>query len=405
MSEQAKVAASAGATTSLQFNANNSGQAAVEHSEQVKQQAGEETPEAKEARLKIERAAKYPGLNEEQIESEINKEKTLEKVKNMTPEEITAVMKLTFGDNWDGNIEEARKKLQKPVTEPTPEEKLAAEQAFEQRMVALHVELGGTVESYAALKNIAGMTDLSELTIRSIRQELKESELDLSDKEISDIIKERFYMDNIDELVKTDDETPEEFENRKKALQKKINLGNKKLENRGKSIKEKAVATLDKLRKSIEGSDLQKREEEQKEGLISSKTDEYLKNVPRKATIELGKGLDETDLAPISYDVSETDIEEVRKFLKDATQRNNLLQTKEGAFNVDAIATILLENRSLKRAVKVGYLQGCTDITEHFRKTFPFLNANDLGIGGRIKPIPKSGDKRVPASAGATMRV
>lgn len=405
MSDEKATPISAGASTRVDFNLKDAINSNGNNGEEGEQGGGELNAEEQERLLE---EKEYEGLSPEEITAK--KAEKANATKNELPqlseEQEKLVLKKLLGDDFDGDVESARNKLKKQPVEPTPEEKLVAENALEQRMLAVHINSGGTVESFAALKNIATTDKVADLSMAMIRKELKEFDPELTESEVEEIISESHYRYKLDELEKDEDETEDEFEKRKATLKRKIDLGIKRIEANGKNIQEKAKATLANLRLSIEGSDLQLRDKEQTEKTISSKTDEYLKSIPKKVTLELGKGLDgTTDLQPIQYDVADSDIEEVRKLLKDPAQRNNLLQTEDGTVNVEAIAEILLENRNLKRAARVGYFQGSSDQVTHFKKVFPYMNAGDLGVGGGGKPIDKNGIKRQPASSGATSRL
>lgn len=284
--------------------------------------------------------------------------------------------------------------------ELTPEQKLEIERAEEKKMLDVYLASGGTVEQFAAIKQVSAM-DVVELSKNDAIKELLDA--GFSKDEAESIVAERYYQINLDEIEQDDDETDEEFEKRKEKLKKKNEYGLNKFTSRGKRTQENAKAALETLRASIKESESQKREAEELEKKISSKTDGYLATAPKKITVELGKGVDESDLPPVQYTVDDSDMEEVRSLLKSTEQRNNLLFTQDGEINVESIAGILLENRNLKKAAKVAYLQGGSDQIAKFRTVFPHASAHELGINSGSHSGGGSSSKK-PVAIGKTTR-
>lgn len=277
-------------------------------------------------------------------------------------------------ENFDGNIDAIKEKL-KPATQAlTDEQKAQADAAFEKRMLDHFLENKGTVEGFTALKQVAA-ADLTELSKQAITKELKDAGFD--DNEISAVLVERYYQINPEELEIGDDETTAEFEKRKSDIVKKNAFGSKKLESRGSFIKKQAEDALGVLRESIKDMDLQKAEE----ASLSSKVDELATKLPRKLTFELGEANNQ-QIAPIQYDVSETDIADVVATLKDSEKRNQFLYNQDNSLNIDNIAQLMLKNKYLESALKVSYLEGGDRQVSEFEKTFPGRKAAEIGVGG-----------------------
>ncbi len=73
------------------------------------------------------------------------------------------------------NLDELKNKLsnnQQPSADPTPEEKVAKEQAAEKRLVDHFLSKGGTLEQYMQMKQIAN-SDLTELSTVDLKTQLK----------------------------------------------------------------------------------------------------------------------------------------------------------------------------------------------------------------------------------------
>lgn len=345
-----------------------------------------ETEEAKTARLQQEADAKeYEGLSADEITAKKEEKRiaaeTAEKNKlpELNDEQLKALFKQTFGDDFTGNIDDLKAKLKVPATAAviTPEEQLKIDAEWDKKQLDLYVSTGGTIESYAAMKNILAM-DLTELSKADIKRELKAA--DFSDDAIEKILQERYYQLNPDELQQGADELDTDFEARKASLKKKIEYGTTKLANRGTSIKAKAESTLKNLRLAIEQSDKQKLELEKEETNILSTVDEVFSKIPKKETFELGES-NGKKLEPVEYEVTDADIAEVANSLKDKTARNNILFKEDGDLDYTKVAKVLLRNKILESAVKTAYLQGDSRATEFFYSKFGGQQPKDIGIG------------------------
>jgi plasmid maintenance system killer protein len=343
-----------------------------------------ETPEAKAAR-EAAAAAAPPKVNDDQL-------KDLLKSKGIELD--------------DKGIEGLLEKL-KPApakTEPTAEEKADAEKVLEKRMLDKFISSGGTAENFVAFKQIAA-ADLTELSVSELKREMKAD--GFNDDEISEMVKERFYQVKLDEYEKTieqkNDEETVDFEKRKADLlakfEKKITYGAKRMASYGSSIQKQAVSALDILRDAIKNEDLEKQEEVKH----SERVEDFFKKIPRKVTFELGDAGDGKKLAPIEYEVAETDIAEVMDVLKDREKRNNFLYNKDNSLNLDNLATVMLRNKYLESALKQSFSDGdkagANREVEKFEKIFPGRTAKEIGVGGAPGGTPQ-GRKGVIASRG-----
>ena len=312
---------------------------------------------------------------------------------SFTEEQRKALLKELFGDeNFD--VEAAKEKLKPAAPEPTEEEKKKAQSENEIRLLKLWVDNGGTPEQYNELKNIA-TGDKVELSKKKAIGELMAE--GFTKEEAEAMMKQEFYQIELDNIEQNDDETDEEFESRKKALQKKVEYGAKKLERYSSYEQKQAADILKGLSTAIESKDL----EAKKEAAISSNVDELLSKYPRKQTIELGKN-NEVAIAPVEHEVSEESIKQVAAILKDPAKRNNYFKNQDGSLNLQKLTETLLNSIEYNRAVKNALLEGQTRMTAEFRKTFPASNPYELGIGGAIR---KNTGKGSVASSGKPQRV
>lgn len=393
----AKEVVGIGGTTRVTFNANNGNNV-------VADDAGNggdnnETPEAKEARLL--EAKEFEGLSAEEIVAK--KEEKLkaaeEAKKNEVPEltdvQIKAILKQQFGEDWDGDIEAAKEKLKKTIPEISEEEKAKQAAAHEKRMLDLYVAEGGTPEQFYQLKQIKE-ADLTVFGVEELKVNLKAKGFD--DTEIAEILTERYYQINPDELIQDEDETNEAFEKRKGMVAKKAAYGKERFENLGKATKAKAQAFFDDLDEIIKSKDLQAKRDE----AFTAEVEANSQKLPRKMTLELGK-LDNVDLSPVQVDVPDEVIVEVTSILKDKEKRKQLLFKEDGTLNSEKILNLLVREKMLEKAARESLFAGETKATEEFEKRFPIRNAHALGVGGGTSPARNNGSK--VASFGNTQRV
>lgn len=273
----------------------------------------------------------------------------------------------------NASIDEIKSKLQPETPGETEEQKKAREALFEKRMLDHFIDNGGTIESFASLKEIAS-ADLTKLSEAHIRRELIDG--GFSEEDVNAILVERYYQINPEDVVKRDEETDEEFTARKEAVKKKVEYGTKRFTSIGENIQKQAKDALEKLRTAIKTSDLIA----EKESEFSSTVDEVAKKLPRKEVFQLGK-IDDIEIAPVEFNTSEDAITKAAQLLKDPVSRNQFFY-KDNQLNVENIMSILVKNYQLEESLKRVYLEGSKRQVDEFEKVFPGLKASDVGVGG-----------------------
>ena len=306
----------------------------------------------------------------------------------LTEEQLAAFFE-SKGVKYEG-LDKLKEKINyQPESQPTEEEKAKQALAKEKRLVDLFVAGGGTVEQYVAIKGIAD-ADVSELSKANLRNELKSA--GFTDEQADEYIKESFFQISDEELEQYEDETDKEFLKRKKEF------ASKKLEGYSSNTKTQAQKALADLNAAIESEDLQR----SKEVAISAKIDEDFKALPRKLTFDIGEVHGKT-VSPVTYEVSENDLAEVRDMLKDPAKRNNFLFNQDGELNLTNLTNVLTRNKYLESAIKAAYHEGGSRQTAYFETIFPKRSAQELGIGG--SPSAHANQKGKVVSAGKVQRV
>lgn len=298
-------------------------------------------------------------------------------VPEITDEQLKEIFAKKGIEGFDGNFETLKEKLKPAASaaaEPTAEEKAAAETAFEKRMLDHFIENGGTPETFVQLKQIAS-ADLKALSEAQITTELKTAGFD--EDEIKAVLVERYYQINPEELTQGEDEDVEDFEKRKKQIEKKVAYGSKKLESKSTYIKKEAEQALNTLREAINLKDLLVTKETE----VSSKVDEIVSKIPRKLTFELGK-VNDQQIDPVNYNVTEDDITEIAGVLKDPAKRKQLLYNDDNSINLARISDLLLKEKMFESAIKTVYLESGDRQVALFETVFPGVKAKDIGVGG-----------------------
>lgn len=288
----------------------------------------------------------------------------------------------TVGIEFDG-IDKLKEKLTAPAqthTEETPEQIKAKEIAKEKRVVDKFISGGGNFDQYTALKNVAN-ADIKELSTNTLKKELKDA--GFTETEVDGIIKERYYQFGDEDLEQLDEETDKEFAKRKR------DYGEKLLANRSLPLKNQAAGILADIQSAIDSEDLQV----QNEVALSAKIDEDFKTLPRKLSIEIGE-IGNTTHPPVEYEVSESDLAEVKAILKDPAQRQQLLYNQEGSLNTTRLAELLAIEKAFKSASKISYLEAQTRTNTEWEKKFSARSPYELGVGGSpAKPNGQNGNK------------
>lgn len=342
-----------------------------------------ETPEAKALREAAELEAKNKGPQ-------------------VTDDELKALLKEKGIELDDKGFEGLKEKLQPAHAAKDPaeiqKEKVAAEAAFEKRMLDFYIANGGTAESFVAFKQVAA-ADLKDLSESEIRRELRDAKF--TDDEINAVILERYYQLNPDELVRDEDtETEEQFAAKKALIAKKIAYGSSKKESKASHIKKQAEDALSTLRNQIKLQDDQKAKEVED----SKRVEDFFAKAPKKMTFTLGKAENGQEIPPVEIDIPDAVIAEVQDTLKDPAKRNNFLYNQDNSLNLDNVANVMIRNKILEAALAKATIdgedRGSTREVEKFEKLFPGRTAKDVGVGGGSGGSNGQGRKGVIASKG-----
>lgn len=293
------------------------------------------------------------------------------------------------GIKYEG-LEKLKEKINyEPSSEPTVEQKEAAAKAKETRALNKFIEGGGTGDQFYAIKAVAE-ADPTQFAINTAKSDLVKAGYTLEEAET--FLKEQYFQVDDAELEQDEDETDRAFKKRTKEYFAK------QLANLSTPYKTQAATILADLNSAIESEDLQA----QQEVALSAKIDEDFKALPRLLHIEVGEIGGKT-VSPIDYDVSETDLAEVRDMLKNAETRNNFLFNTDGSLNTTNLTSVLIKAKMFDSAAQVSFLTGQDRATKAFHKIFPATSAQELGVGGsQSKPNDQTGK---PASFGKPQRV
>lgn len=294
------------------------------------------------------------------------------------------------GIKYEG-LEKLKEKVNyEPSNEPTIEQKEAAVKAKEKRAIDKFIAGGGTVEQYVAIKGVAE-ADPAQFAINTAKNELIKAGYTVEEAET--FLKEQYFQIDDAELEQDEDESDRAFKKRTK------DFFAKQMANISTPYKTQAAGILADLNSVIESEDLQA----QQEVAISAKIDEDFKALPRKLQIEIGEIGGKT-VSPVDYDVSETDLAEIRDMLKDTAKRNNFLFNTDGSLNTPNLISVLTKAKMFDSATKVSYLSGMDSQVKAFQKIFPAGSAQEIGVGGSSSK-PNGNQNGKPASFGKPQRV
>lgn len=338
---------SAGAPVKADFNAAQLAKAGAE--------AGKEGGEADSSNQQQQQSQQTQQQQSGSDNTDPNKDKTKPAdAKSVTQEDVIEYLK---GQNIPvENFDKLKEKLtSEPAKAKTPEEIKAEELALEQKMIALHLKNGGTVEQYTQFKNIS-TADPKVLGVTKIQEELIK---DGFSKEQADTIVKRMHLQYSEEDIA--EMKPEEVE----LLKKEAAYGLKKQENRGKVIQNMAKVYLDNLKKQVEDQDA----ELSKVGQHSSKVEDAIKKVLRKQQIQLGE-YDGQPLDPVDVEISDEILSQVKAILNDPAELEKKLYNADGTFNLEFLVNHLVSSFSREMAVKHGLLAGQTRQVDFFKKKF-----------------------------------
>lgn len=327
------------------------------------------------------------------VDSPATEEKKIELVPTVTSEQVKEYLK-SLNIGFDGDIETIKERLKPRTAEPSEEEKLAAERAEEKSLLDLFVENGGNIDQFSAWKSIKAMGD-SELAKSAALRELME--LGLSREEADEEIAHRYRLNELDSIEQGEDEDDEAFEERKSKIQKRVEIGAKKLANKSAYIKQQADQFFNGLKDGVKAREEQKHNEEQ----YSSKIEEYFTKMPREITFELGER-DGQKLDPIKFKVSNASITESKETLKDTAKRNQFFFNQDGTLNIENATKLLVAYNNQNEMSRVSFLEGETRNTQHFESIYPSRTAYQLGVGGTAA---KNGGKGQVTGKGIPQKV
>lgn len=374
-------------------------------SETVKQVASIGAPQRIEFKLPMDNG-QFNGHNTEAIVEKVNGQegenrdnknvdsKTEGNV-SFTDEQRKAFLKELFGDE-NTDVEAIKEKIKPVIALPTDEQKKKDAENKELKLLELFIKKGGKLDQFQEIKTLAN-ADIKELSKKDAIQEYVTA--GFSEEEAKEMVKQRYYqveLANIEQDV-DNDESDDDFEKRKTALQKKIDFGSKKLETKSSHKIQQAAGILKSLQDAYD-SEILLQQSEQKN---ATNVDALLKDLPRKVTYQLGE-VNNQLILPIEHEVSEESISKVAAILKDPAQRNNIFNNQDGTLNLPKITDVLLKNFEYERSLKNAYLEGSTRQEAEFEKVFPARSAYELGVGGSVN---KSINKGQVASTGKVQKV
>lgn len=295
------------------------------------------------------------------------------------------------GIKYEG-IEKFKEKANyEPHVEPTQEQKDAAAKAKEVKALNKFIESGRTGDEFYAIKSIVDAEE-NQFSINLAKTNLMKA--GLTEEEATDFVKEKYFQVDDAEIEQEEDEIDREYKKRLKGI------FSKQLTDISTPIKTKAAGILADLYSAIDSEDLQAKQEV----ITSAKIDDDFKALPRKLQIEIGEIGGKT-VSPVDYEVSETDLAESKKLLKDAVaQRNNFLYNQDGSLNITNLSQIISKAKAFDSAAKVSFLEGMDRMTKEMQKVFPAGSAQELGVGGSSSN-PNGNQNGKVASFGKIQRV
>ncbi|MEO6305973.1 MAG: hypothetical protein ABIP51_22695 [Bacteroidia bacterium] len=304
------------------------------------------------------------------------------------------------GIEFDGTIDDIKEKLKPQGLAPTPEEIAKKEADFERRMLQVHLDGGGKVEDFAAVKKML-TADVSEVSKAQLHQELLAKGFD--ENEAKAMAKQMFLQDDLENLEQDidNDETDEAFEKRKARLESKVKYGADNLANRSLHIQTTAKNIWENLKQEVEQQDA----DVAKETKFSATVDEHVKALPKSVSISIGQ-IDGKDIEPVVYNKPEeiTAIHnEIADLLKDTSKRNGFFFTPDGQLNIANITDLYVKAKIGEKTATDVFMKGQTRQVKIFEERFPNRTGQGLGVGGSNAKPPVG--KGQPVSAGQPQRI
>lgn len=262
--------------------------------------------------------------------------------------------------------------LRPPAPEKTEAELKILQDSEDLKLTEKFVRKGGTVEGYAALKQIAA-ADVKEFSLQDTKAELKKA--GFADDEIEEEIKRRYYL-----LSDEEKENISEFD---QETLKKNEYFSKKLENRSSYKIEQAKQLLENLKAEISAENYEK----EVDAKISSTVEEYAKNLERKMILDMGESNGQK-LNPVEFVLDEADVSEIKESLADKAKRETILYNKDGSENVENLFDLFVWKKIAKSLAKKSLLQGATEQVNFFNHKFP---SNAQAVAPGFVPNGRSG--------------
>jgi hypothetical protein len=243
--------------------------------------------------------------------------------------------------------------LKAPKPEPTEEEKKKELTAKDKRLLDLHIEKGGTVETFVQWKSLAS-ADVKDLSIKKTIAEYVA--MGLTEDEAKAEIKNRYYQLSDEEIAELDED------DRAAAIAKKEKWG-VKLYNRANGD----ITNSTKYLQSLEQIINDQADDEKEDARLSAEAESIAKTFERKMSVGLGdfKGL---NLTPVEHTISESDFAEVIDTVKDKTKREALLYNDDGTEKISMLIDYLVLKKRFNEVVSKAAAQAATEQVEAFEK-------------------------------------
>ena len=245
--------------------------------------------------------------------------------------------------------------LRPPAPEKTEAELRAIQNSEDLMLTERFIKQGGTVEGYAALKQISE-ADVKEFSLQDTKAELKKA--GFADDEIDEEIKRRYFL--------LSDEEKADLSEFDQEMLKKNEYFSKKLENKSSYKIEQAKNLLAKLKSDYEAEKYEK----EVDARISSTVEDYATKLNRTITLDLGESNGQK-LNPVEFVIDEADITEIKETLADKAKRETLLYNQDGSENVENLFDALVWKKIAASVAKKSLTQGATEQVNFFNQTFP----------------------------------
>lgn len=281
-----------------------------------------------------------------------------------------------------GGVDDLKKKLtaKEAAADLTDEQKKAAATAKEQRLLALHIGRGGTIEQFTSFQKQSTM-EPGELGKLKLALDLKNA--GFPEEKITSVIKKMHLDVSDEELAELSPEDQAE-------IKKEREFGLSKLNSRGSIFKKMAADYLVDLERQATDEDTNKATKKQHASNVEAAFTAY----QRKQKLEFGK-VDDLEVPPVEFDIPETVISSVKDSIKDKAKWESQIYNKDGSVNLDYILPHLIKSEAYSIAAKTALLEGETRGAEKALKGFspkpPALGGTNGGEQGRKGQLTAAG--------------